>query len=95
MSQTSTINVASAPVATAGHHTDIRGHGRILVDDSDRAFSLPPANERKELSKAHSTGIITNLSGITVVSSLSTGLLTVGLPRMAKDVNLAPNLLLW
>lgn len=30
-----------------------------------------------------------------MVSSFSTGLLTVGLPRMAQDLNLASNLLLW
>jgi len=32
---------------------------------------------------------------MTVVSSFSTGLLTVGLPTIAEDLNLPGNLLLW
>ncbi|KAL8833234.1 MAG: hypothetical protein Q9170_004398 [Blastenia crenularia] len=48
-----------------------------------------------ELSRTRATVIIATLTGTTLISSFSTGLLTVGLPRMAKDVNLDPNLLLW
>ncbi|KAI4184278.1 MAG: hypothetical protein L6R41_004849 [Letrouitia leprolyta] len=48
-----------------------------------------------EFSRIRTAVIIATLTGITTVSSFSSGLLTVALPRMAKDVNLAPNLLLW
>ena len=49
----------------------------------------------KDLSAARAAVVIATLTGTTVVSSFSNGLLTVGLPRMAKDVNLPANLLLW
>lgn len=39
--------------------------------------------------------VIVALTGVNFLSSMSTGLLTVGLPRMAVDVKLPANLLLW
>ena len=48
-----------------------------------------------ELSVARTAIVIATLTGTTVVSSFSNGLLTIGLPRMAKDINLPANLLLW
>lgn len=39
--------------------------------------------------------IFVNLTGITVTSSVATGLLTVGIPRIAKDLALPDHLLLW
>ena len=39
--------------------------------------------------------VIAALTGVNFLSSMSTGLLTVGLPRMAVDVKLPANLLLW
>ncbi len=48
-----------------------------------------------QLSNGKTVAVIGTISGITMVSSFSTGLLTVGLPRMAQDLNLASNLLLW
>ena len=48
-----------------------------------------------ELSMARTAVVIATLTGTTVVSSFSNGLLTVGLPRMAEDINLPANLLLW
>ena len=55
----------------------------------------PDNHSTIELSKTRTAVIIATLTGTTIVSSFSNGLLTVGLPRMAKDVNLAANLLLW
>jgi hypothetical protein len=39
--------------------------------------------------------VIAALTGVSFLGSMSTGLLTVGLPRMAVDVKLPANLLLW
>lgn len=39
--------------------------------------------------------VIGNVARVTVVSSMSTGILTVALSRMAEDVHLANSLLLW
>lgn len=47
------------------------------------------------LSRTSAVILITTLSGITFVGSMSGGLLTVGLPTIAKDLNLPNNLLLW
>lgn len=46
------------------------------------------------LSRSSAVILITTLSGITFVGSMSSGLLTVGLPTIAKDLNLPNNLLL-
>lgn len=48
-----------------------------------------------DLSRSSAVILITTLSGITFVGSMSGGLLTVGLPTIAKDLNLPQNLLLW
>ena len=39
--------------------------------------------------------VIGTVTGVTTVSSMSAGILTVALPRMAKDLHLAESLLLW
>ena len=39
--------------------------------------------------------LIGTVAGVTAVSSMSTGILTVSLPRMADDLGLAKSLLLW
>ena len=48
-----------------------------------------------ELSGARAAVVIATLTGTTVVSSFSNGLLTISLPRMAEGINLPHNLLLW
>lgn len=48
-----------------------------------------------ELSKWQTFLLITTLSGITFASSMSTGLITIGLPVIAADLSLVENLLLW
>ena len=55
------------------------------------AYVTRPVN----LSRSSAVILITTLSGITFVGSMSGGLLTVGLPTIAKDLNLPNNLLLW
>lgn len=61
----------------------------------DGGFSLRPQEAPGATSKNRTIAIIAILTGTTLVSSFSTGLLTVGLPRMARDLNLPANLLLW
>jgi hypothetical protein len=63
------------------------------------AFTLEPAFSSRglspELSKAQTTLVIASLTGIYLSNSMSTGLFTIGLPRIAADLELADNLLLW
>jgi len=47
------------------------------------------------LSKARTVFVIATLTGITFTSSMSTGILNIGLPRIAMDLILPENLLLW
>ncbi|RDW59041.1 hypothetical protein BP5796_11965 [Coleophoma crateriformis] len=57
--------------------------------------SLVEESEGGRLPKGQLIITVATLTGVNFISSLSTGLLTVGLPRMAADVELAEHLLLW
>ena len=97
MAQTSTITLETlAPITSPGaaaavnHVSD--SPNLQLQQELDQQLS---ADGSRELSKGRTITIIATLTGTTVVSSFSTGLLTVGLPKMAPDLDLPPNLLLW
>jgi hypothetical protein len=47
------------------------------------------------LSRVRAITLIATLTGITFVGSMSGGLLTIGLPWIAADLQLPDNLLLW
>lgn len=47
------------------------------------------------LSRTRAVILIATLTGITFVGSMSGGLLTIGLPWIAADLDLPENLLLW
>ena len=74
-------------------------------NDDDRAMvAVPPAapvvvteasRTQKFLPKSRAVIVIATLSGVSLLSSVSTGILTIGLPRMAIDVGLEEHLLLW
>ena len=68
---------------THPHHANMQ---RFVRHEGSPALSL---------SRAAATILICTLAGITFVGSMSTGLLTIGLPRMATDLHLPDNLLLW
>jgi hypothetical protein len=59
--------------------------------------SLENAHETRSVNHSRSSAVIliTTLSGITFFSSMSGGILTVGLPTIAKDLSLPNDLLLW
>ncbi|KAJ5378643.1 hypothetical protein N7509_011762 [Penicillium cosmopolitanum] len=72
---------------------DSRTHGLFAHDnDSGEGVSAP---QNVQLSRARAVILIATLTGITFVGSMSGGLLTVGLPSIAKDLRLPDNLLLW
>jgi len=69
---------------------------------SDDHQSLAPAvvrageaQEDLEVSKSRTFLVITSVTCITGISSLLAGLVAVGLPTIAKDLELGANLLLW
>ena len=87
MSQTSTIEISLVSNINLPRQEE-RSHV-----DPDRI--LPPSNGTRELSTLRAAVIIATLTGTTILSSFSNGLMTVGLPRIAKDIGLPSNLLLW
>jgi hypothetical protein len=58
------------------------------------APALTPA-PASELSMWRTVLIITTLAGLAFANSMSIGLITIGLPVIAADLDLAQNLLLW
>lgn len=59
------------------------------------SFESSDGLQRESLSRGSAVILITTLTGITFVGSMSTGLLTIGLPWIAADLDLPNNLLLW
>ena len=50
---------------------------------------------KSELSRSQVVTIIATVSGVSFLNSMQSGLLTVALPRIAMEVGLEENLLLW
>lgn len=74
---------------------------QIKVDgvDQNRASSVlnQPSidSDLNVLNKSRSVIVTTILSLVLFVNSVSTGILTVGIPRIAADLKLSEGLLLW
>ena len=73
---------------------------RPLVSDAN--VELSPVNVSRveshalgDVSLAAALSIIGMLSGVTFVGSMSTGIITIGLPRITEDLDLPQSLLLW
>ena len=47
------------------------------------------------LSKGRTILLVSTLTGTVLVGSMNTGLTTVGLPRLTKDLHMPGNLVLW
>jgi len=74
--------------------------GRSLARNDDLqplAAPIITASEPNDLvlNKSRSIIVIAILTLVLAVNSVSTGLLTVGIPRIAADLNLSESLLLW
>ena len=48
-----------------------------------------------QLSRWKTFTIISTVTGITVLNSMQTGIVTVGLPTIGRDLGLSQNLILW
>ena len=77
---------------------------RTLQDVALSDDSVPPNGQSQEpslpsgatsLSRVRASLIVTTIAGISFLNTLGSGILTVSLPRIATDLDLAPNLLLW
>lgn len=74
---------------------------QLALEQQTEGASESSQGEKEEeekgrgLSRWHTILVISNLTGIAFAGSMSTGLLTIGLPRIATDLTLSQNLLLW
>lgn len=83
MSNTSTIELT-----TPGALVKAQAAPAQRDNEPQRTATLP-------LPKVTTAVIFATVTGVTCISSLLAGLVTVALPRMAKDLDLPESLLLW
>ena len=92
MSATATDTIELTPPATAVLNT----RKTSIQDDEDR---LPARSrtmsDQAALQKGTTAVIFASITGVTGISSLLAGLVTVVLPKMAKDLSLSDSVLLW
>ena len=101
MSRTSIELVSPSPAVSGSIHAspgfelheNFRGSGIRLSDE--HALTLVSDNSPQSPSRAKSALLILAVSSMIFIGSLLTGILTVGLPRIARDIELQENLLLW
>lgn len=56
---------------------------------------LPGSTSQSEVRQSHAIIVILQLTAITVLTSITTGLMTVSVPRIASDLNIQPKLYYW
>lgn len=69
--------------------------GEPVAVSEGLAQPLPAPASTPPISRARASVIIATVAGVSFLNTLGSGLLTVGLPRIAADLNLANNILLW
>lgn len=85
----------SKPISSNLSRTVIAEQAAPKTRDDSIPDAEASAGEEGVLKKGRSIIVIAVLTLVLVLNSLTTGLLTVGLPRMAADLNLPDSLLLW
>ncbi|KAF3345622.1 hypothetical protein VD0002_g2349 [Verticillium dahliae] len=66
-----------------------------LAQQSQDMLEIAEPNNVRIVSRAKAAWVISILTGVTFVGNMSTGLVTISLPTIARDLGLAPHLLLW
>lgn len=95
MSTTTTVAVELTPMATGKETSEVQariGTEQEQVAPVDAPVDAPVAPVEK---RATTLIIITAIAGVTVNSSLVSGIVTIALPVMAKDLAIPDALLLW
>ncbi|EGY16865.1 uncharacterized protein VDAG_08029 [Verticillium dahliae VdLs.17] len=65
-----------------------------LAQQSQDMLEIAEPNNVRIVSRAKAAWVISILTGVTFVGNMSTGLVTISLPTIARDLGLAPHLLL-
>lgn len=80
----STLELSQHTSQTSQHH-----HAE-LVPEADRGTGRAVG-----ISKARAVTIVGSVASVNFINTMSSGILTVALPRIAKDLELPLELLLW
>jgi hypothetical protein len=67
----------------------------LQTSPQEAVESALPGRQVSTLSKTRSSGIIITVACVSFLNTLGSGLLTVALPQIAKDLALPSELLLW
>jgi hypothetical protein len=67
----------------------------LEIVDAGAGAGAEPVRQSAHQSLWATTLLITTLCGVTFASSMTTGLLAVAIPTMAKELNIPDGLLLW
>jgi len=88
MSATTTIELFGGP--------DSRAHNAQDKDTTPFPLNVETAPAIAKVQEKGTTAvIIATITGVTMISSLLSGLITISLPAMAKDLQISDALLLW
>jgi hypothetical protein len=75
--------------------------GEVTEDGSSTITQEPLARQTEQdaavtgISKARAVTIVGSVASVNFLNTMTSGILAVALPRMAKDLQLPPALLLW
>lgn len=74
--------------------------GNLQPTSADHAIQdiepiLPTATTRSEVRQSQAIVVILQLTAITFLTSMTTGLMTVSIPRIAADLAIQPQLYYW
>jgi MFS family permease len=70
-------------------------HDAVLTGDYAQSQGASLSTGTSSLTRTQACLIVVTVAGVSFLNTLGSGLLTVSLPRIATDLGLAPNLLLW
>lgn len=96
LSRTS-IELLSLPAGPAQNITILNGNTfpRDRSDADDLIQSSSSSRDVNELSKRRATVVVATVAGVNFLNTMGSGILTVALPTIAKDLGLGVELLLW
>lgn len=93
--QTTQANMATETISVELETLDEHQSTRIATSQARSEDQSPPGVAPKYLPNNVAIAVITQLAGINLLTSFAGGLITVGLPTIAADLQLPQNLLVW
>lgn len=81
-------------VSQSAYQSD-RESNLLNAERRNTAASLSSSTNNADISVWQLANIVLAVSGISFLSSFSTGILTIGLPKTAADIGLLEDLILW